>query len=566
MGAPRPLSSGPAPGRGGAAPEARVVVVGAGPVGQTAALLLARHGVPVVLLDARPAREVVGSRATVHQRDVLDVWDWCGAGSIAREGLTWTSSRIFYRDRELLQVEPPGGDGSPLPPFVTFPQHRTEEVLDDLVRGSPLVDVRWGHEVEDLQQDPDGVVLTARTLAGPRRVRGRYVVACAGARGTVMRSLLGVAFPGRTFEDAFLVCDVAADGPPDPRPERHVHFDPSWHRGRQALVLPGPDATYRLDWQVDRDLDVVTARADGTLDHMVERLLGRPHEVRWASVYRFQARLASRLRVGDVFLAGDLAHLFPPFGARGLSSGVADVDNLAWKLAAVLHGWAPASLLDSYATERRAAALENQEVTAATMDFLVPRTPAQQARRRDLLEAAARDPALRGQVDGGRLAEPFWYVDSPLTTPDPARGWPGRPPLGRAPAPVPGVIVPDAAVWRGGPEGTSVASRLRSLVRGRVTVLTDGRHGTGAALAALRSVLPTGAPVAELDLTELRGGEVVGRALGWEPGDLWLVRPDAHTAARVGTLAALVVAGRRLIGTTDARGPVGDAAVRTLGP
>ena len=126
------------------------------------------------------------------------------------------------------------------------------------------------------------------------------------------------------------------------------------------------------------------------------------------------------MRVGRVLLAGDSAHLVAPFGARGLNSGVGDAENAAWKLAFVLHGWASPALLASYDSERLAATRENIEVTSATMRFLVPQDEAQRTERTRILEAAAADPEMAHTVDSGRFAEPFWYVDSPLTTPDPA--------------------------------------------------------------------------------------------------------------------------------------------------
>src|SRR3546814_16229701 len=92
----------------------------------------------------------------------------------------------------------------------------------------------------------------------------------------------------------------------------------------------------------------------------------------WSSVYRFHSRVVNRMRVGRVLLAGDSAHLVSPFGARGLNSGVQDAENAAWKVAFVLHGWAPESLLDSYHDERPAAALETIDVTTDTLNFLVP--------------------------------------------------------------------------------------------------------------------------------------------------------------------------------------------------
>lgn len=153
-------------------PDERVLVVGAGPVGQTAALLLARYGIPVTVLEARQLREPVGSRSICQQRDVLDVWSWCGAATIAKEGLTWHRARTFYRDRDLFALDLPDPGDSPLPPFVNISQARTEEVLDALLEAEPLVDVRRGHEVQVITQDADGVTLGVRTAHGEEQVPG----------------------------------------------------------------------------------------------------------------------------------------------------------------------------------------------------------------------------------------------------------------------------------------------------------------------------------------------------------------------------------------------------------
>src|SRR4051794_21515317 len=125
----------------------QVVVVGNGPVGQTAALLLAGWGVDVVVLDARPRRDPIGSKAMVQQRDVLDVWASVGAGAIAEEGLTWRLARTFHRDRELFSIEFADAGQSHLPPFVNLSQARTEAVLDACLERSPRIEVRWGVEV-----------------------------------------------------------------------------------------------------------------------------------------------------------------------------------------------------------------------------------------------------------------------------------------------------------------------------------------------------------------------------------------------------------------------------------
>jgi 2-polyprenyl-6-methoxyphenol hydroxylase-like FAD-dependent oxidoreductase len=491
-----------------------VAVIGAGPVGLTAALLLAHWELPVVVLERGAARDTTGSRSICQQRDVLDVWTSIGAGAVADEGLTWTTSRTFYRDRELFRWSFAARGASPLPPFVNISQARTEEILGALADASDRVDVRWAHEVDGLSQDATGVTLHC---ANGAVVRASHVICCAGARASAVRGALGVRFDGRAFGDEFLICDVRA-ALPGWEAERRFYFDPEWNPGRQVLIHPCPDSTFRIDWQVPPGFDLAAEEAEGGLDRRIRQIIGAvPYELIWRSVYRFHSRIADRMRVGRVLLAGDCAHLVAPFGARGLNSGVPDAENAAWKVAFVVRGWAPEELLASYQDERHAAAQENIAVTDATMSFLVPQSEVGRRVRREALERAVRDPATSA-VDSGRLAEPYWYVDSPLTTPEPSRPFPGRPPKGEDAVPAPGVIVPDCPVSVPG------AGRLREVVRDGFTVLLAGRDDHDAFARAGRTA--TGARVTVLDLDPALAG-----ILGADPGDAWLIRPDAYIAA-----------------------------------
>ncbi|HVE27059.1 MAG TPA: FAD-dependent monooxygenase [Sporichthya sp.] len=512
-----------------------VVVVGNGPVGQTTALLLARWGVPVLLLDARPARDAVGSKAICQQRDVLDVWACVGGSAIAAEGLTWTTARTFYRGAELHSWSFVDNGASPLPPFVNIGQDRTEAILDDLIARQDLIDVRWSHEVTGLSQSADGVIVTCATASGPLEIAADHVVVAAGARAGALRDALGVRFDGESFDDRFLICDIRADLPGWER-ERRFYFDPPWNPDRQVLIHPCPGGTFRIDWQVPADFDLVAEEAYGGLDERIRDIIGAvPYEVVWKTVYRFHSRLADRMRVGRVLLAGDAAHLVAPFGARGLNSGVADAENAAWKLAAVLHGWAPSSLLETYHRERHAAAVENLEITTATMRFLVPPDAEGWSRRRALLEAARTDPERRAEIDSGRFAEPFWYVDSPLTTPDPTRPFAGRPLRGHAPPAGPGVLVPDVPVTD---PARPAVSRFRELVRDGVLVMVADAFEAADLAGSLDAAIV--APTRVLAAGALGGGDRVLTALGARPGEAWVIRPDGHVAAVVPALPTAV--------------------------
>ncbi|GAA5144833.1 FAD-dependent oxidoreductase [Pseudonocardia eucalypti] len=520
-------------------PHDPVIVLGNGPVGQTAALLLARWGVPTVLLDLRRSRDLVGSKAICQQRDVLDVWEAVGA-RVAAEGVTWDTARTYYRDTELFSVRMADAGRSPLPPFVNVSQSRTEQLLDQRIAGSPLIDVRWGHRVTEIDQDADGV-----WVSGPEfRLRAPFLLVCAGARADGLRAGLGVSFEGHSFEDRFLICDIRAELPDWAR-ERRFYFDPVWNPGRQVLIHPCPGGEYRIDWQVPPDYDASALAADtasGALDQRIRQIVGdTAYEVTWSSVYRFHTRCVDRMRVGRVLLAGDAAHLYAPFGARGLNSGVADAENAAWKLAfAGWDGTEREALLESYHIERHAAARENVAVTSATMDFLVPQTAAEAAHRRDVLARASADSAeARARVNSGRLYEAYWYAESPLTTPDPTRPHPVRPPRGVAQAPAPGVLIPDLPLETGG--------RLREVCRDGLLVLVAPGGGPGAVrVAELAAEELAPVPARAVGMAEL-SAELPG-VLGARGAEWWVVRPDAHIAAVVTDEAELRAALRRAIG------------------
>ncbi|PRY45228.1 FAD-dependent monooxygenase [Umezawaea tangerina] len=503
--------------------DAPVGIVGAGPVGLITALRLAGLGVPSVLLESDPHLVKQGSKACLIQGDVLEVLDKVGcARTIAEEGVTWTVARTYVRNQEIRAAEYPRGQG--FGPFVNISQHRIEQVLAEAVEAEPLCDLRWGHRVTGLAQDADSVTARVVTELGEEDLVFTHLVACDGVRSG-LRDLVGVEWTGYTHQDRFLITDIKAELPL--AKERHFHYDPVFNPGRQLVMHPQPDDIWRIDWQLPPDADIEAERADGRFDQRVRAVIGDvPYEVDWVSTYRFHQRVVDRLRVGRVLFAGDAAHALPPYGSRGMNSGIQDADNLAWKIALVRSGVVGEELLETYHRERYAAALENLRVTEATIRFMVPPNRLRRWTRAVLLRLSRTLGPARKHVNSGRMAEPYTYTDSPLV---------------RTGHPLLGAFAPDGPVVVDGRQ-----TRLRTLLGAGFVGLvfaSDASEAADVAEAAwarpwdvparLVAVLPPGASADGLS-PEITVATAVDDALEVYGTGWWLVRPDGHLAARDG--------------------------------
>src|SRR5579859_3903539 len=397
-----------------------VVIVGAGPVGMSAALGLAHYGIPSVVLDEGEGTAIEGSRAIFmerHAMEILGAWSPVGR-QVAEQGMTLLAGRVFFRSTELYKTftTPPDPDIR-YPRFVNFPQNVLERLEYEALCELPCCAVRWRHKVFGLVQDDTGVTVQAETPNGTEYFRAPFVLACDGPRSTV-RHLLGLSFPGESRGHHFLILDVRMELE-TPR-ERWFWFDPPFNPGRTALLHPQPESIYRIDYQLrpDEDLEAVM-RPEALHQRIIATVGERPYEIVWKSVYTYQQRVLERFQHGRVLFVGDAAHLMSPFGGRGLNSGVQDVGNLVWKLALVRAGRAAEALLASYHDERHAAALENLRLTADTMNFLVPRPGLARWRRDTILRLSLPFKGMRRYVNAGHMSNPFTYGASPFIMEDP---------------------------------------------------------------------------------------------------------------------------------------------------
>ncbi len=523
---------GAAPEIGAAAPRrVPLVVLGAGPVGLTAAIDAAQRGLPVLLLDEDDTVSV-GSRGVCYAKRTLEILDRLGVGQrVVGKGVTWNVGRTFHGEDEVFSFNLLPEAGHQRPGMVNLQQYHLEQFLVERAAELPGLDLRWKHRVTGVTPQSDGALLQVETPHGAYTLHADWLVVADGARSPTRRAL-GLDTIGQVFQDRFLIADVVLDAEPYPleRTERRFWFRPSFFDGESALLHREADNVWRIDFQLGWEADPEAEKQPERVAPRIRRLLdlqGWPHigfTLEWVSVYTFQCRRMAKFRHGRLLFVGDSAHQVSPFGARGANSGLQDADNLVWKLQQVITGRAPEALLDSYDHERGAAADENILNSSRSTDFMTPKGHAARVLRDAVLGLAAAVPGVRALVNSGRLSVPSTLHGSALNTPDSDRfaGWmvPGAP-LDDAP-------VAGAAPWL-----------LPHLGHGGFTLLFFGAPDAAerAALQELGDVQPLLVLALAPDATEALPHVVdtqglVAERCDAQPGTVYLLRPDQHVAAR----------------------------------
>jgi 4,5-epoxidase len=333
-----------------------VLIAGAGPTGLTAACALMQRGVPVRVLDAAEGPATTSRALGVQPRggEVLNRVD--ALRDLPKRGMDIGFVKAVAGGRPLmtLRLAHMKGQGA------LIGQSEIEKSLRD--RLSELGGkVEWGTRVTEIEQDGDGV-----TVRAGQPIHGDWLLGCDGAHSTV-RKLAGIDFPGVPLTERFLLADVHMDWPV----ERGGVTTWLGQAGMfAAFPLPGKDL-WRLqgDFPGTEPVDVLAELAK-----MLPARTGLTAEITscdWTSSFTIHRRLAATYRRGRVFLAGDAAHVHSPFSGQGMNTGIGDAENLAWKLAMVVHGRASARLLDTYEQERRPIAQEVLSGTTALTSFVL---------------------------------------------------------------------------------------------------------------------------------------------------------------------------------------------------
>lgn len=355
--------------------DAPVTIVGAGPIGLTSALLLAKQGIKSIVL-ASELQVSEGSRALVYTKRSMQILHTAGvAKRIVQKALPWTAGNSFYHGKQVFRMQNPSDDHDVFAPLNNLQQNHLEGYLIDEVLANPNIELRFGNLLIDFTSETNGVVLKIDTPEGEYSYKTPWLIAADGGRSFV-RSKLGLKPEGSSYEGQFVIVDIKVELPLPT--ERLAYFSPEWNKGNTILLNKEPDGIWRFDYQLPLEVSNEEALKPENIAHAVNSQLAMmgygdlPWELDWGSVYSARALTLPNYVYDRICFIGDAAHLLPIFGVRGANTGFQDAMDLCWKLASVIQGFASENLLNSYSDERVTATREIIDEAGKSTRFMAP--------------------------------------------------------------------------------------------------------------------------------------------------------------------------------------------------
>jgi 3-(3-hydroxy-phenyl)propionate hydroxylase len=516
-----------------------VVIVGAGLSGLTLACKLAHLGIPAVVLDEDNTVGVKGasSRGICYTQQSLEIFARLGIYErIAAKGVAWQVGRTFAGDDEVFSFdlrERSQFSASRQPPVINIQQFYIEMFLVDRIlelnKTTPLIDLRWNNRVTGFSQNEEAATLQIHTPAGNYSLQASHVVDASGSH-TPFHAWVGAAMDSKRGDDRWCIADVRFKH--QPPTERHTWIEAPFNDNRAVWQHLMADDVWRIDYQMAPDADPAYVSREDVVRERLAKQFGADVDcdIVWVGPYAYKSQCLHQLHHGRVFFIGDTAKVVSPFGARGGNTGIADADNLAWKLAAVLHGQAAPGLLASYHQERLQAAQRNVQVTNRTARYLRAPEGMERTFRTASIELAKEHAFARALINTGRMAEANRYQFSDVCQ---GEG---------------GFMVANTAVLFADCSAGSLSDLLQ-WAQGRLLLLVFGQLGRKdmarlqslTALAAVNVVQVVHQKQAQATEHVVDPHKTLRRACHAEKAQWALLRPDAYLAARGKSLNAQLI-------------------------
>jgi 3-(3-hydroxy-phenyl)propionate hydroxylase len=380
-------------------PQARVVVVGAGPVGMVCALALNKRGIPVTVFEQEPAPVKDQRAASIHP-PTLELLDAIGiTEKIIPLGLVSTRYRFHDRATQSVVAEfdlDRMRDEFKFPFVLQYEQYKLTASITAEYANAADFDVRFGHCVTGITLQGDSVDVELASPSGIERLNAAYVIGCDGGHSTV-RKIVGIDFEGFTYPEKFIKIATEFDfGTVNPGLVYRNYFsDPQEWCNLFKVRGERPGGLWRAIFPLRADEDDDVALSAGRIEERLQKFFPKSgrYSIEYVNVYGVSQRVARTFRRGRILLAGDAAHVNNPIGGMGMNGGIHDAINLADKLSAVIKGEAPEEVLDRYDRQRRCAAVTYiQAQTIANKRLMEERDPTVRLANFDELRRTADNP------------------------------------------------------------------------------------------------------------------------------------------------------------------------------
>ena len=378
----------------------KVVIVGAGPVGLTAALELKKYNIDSIILSKGNTINR-GSRAICISRQSMEIFQKIGVSKkIKKIGLGWTKGKSFYKGKKVFDLKMLDSSDERFKPMTNLQQSILEKILYEKTQ-EDKIEIRWSSEVVEVLKNRNYVKLNIKTPKGFYTINTDYLIAADGAKSSI-RDALGIKFIGESYTGNYLISDIKIKI--NKPTERLAYFYPNANPNSTILMHKQPKNIWRIDYQLENRSDLEKENNEKRVKKRIQEQLNylrikSKWQLDWWSLYQAHCLTIEKYVHNRIIFVGDAAHLVPIFGVRGLNSGIADINNLVWRLSQIIKLKKSKALLKFFNKERKQAIEKIFSLAKKSTIFMTPPSNGYQLMQQAVLSLSIRNKFSRPLIN-----------------------------------------------------------------------------------------------------------------------------------------------------------------------